>query len=174
MNDKELRKLSRSELLEMLLEQSKEVESLQQQLKDAQTQLESRTLLINQSGSIAEAALKVSHVFEAAQMAADQYLDNVHQMTQRQNEICAQMEAESKAKADKMLADATFKCNTMSTETEARCRTMESETQAKCQQMLERAETDSKAYWIEVSAKLEMFLQQHAGLRELLSFSMPK
>lgn len=75
MTDKELRKLSRVELLEMLLEQSKEVARLQEELNKANEQLKSREILIDEAGSIAEAALQVNGIFDVAQEAADQYLE---------------------------------------------------------------------------------------------------
>ena len=77
MTDKELRKLRRGELLEMLLEQTKENERLKKQLADLKAQLENREIILKRSGSIAEAALKLNGVFEAAQKAADQYLENI-------------------------------------------------------------------------------------------------
>lgn len=77
MTDKELRKLRRGELLEMLLEQTKENERLKKQIADLEAQLEDRKIILKQSGSIAEAALKLNGVFEAAQKAAEQYLENV-------------------------------------------------------------------------------------------------
>ncbi len=83
MTDREMRKLSRRELLEMLLEQAKEVERLQNQVRELTEKLESRTLAIAEAGSIAEASLRLSGVFEAAQQAADQYLANIR----RQQEI---------------------------------------------------------------------------------------
>ena len=79
MTDKELRRLSRTDLLEMLLEQSKEVERLQQELAEARQQLEERRIMTEEAGSIAEAALRINRVFEAAQAAADQYLENIRQ-----------------------------------------------------------------------------------------------
>ena len=79
MTDKELRRLSRTDLLEMLLEQSKEVERLQQELAEARQQLEERRIMTEEAGSIAEAALRNNRVFEAAQAAADQYLENIRQ-----------------------------------------------------------------------------------------------
>ena len=81
MTDKELRKLKRVELLEMLIEQSKENEELKRQLKEAEEKLESREIMLRQSGSIAEAALKLNGVFEAAQKAAEQYLENVKRVS---------------------------------------------------------------------------------------------
>ena len=97
MTDKELRKLSRGELLEMLLAQSKEAESLRSQLEETTAKLESRNIDLAKAGSIADAALELNGVFAAAQAAADQYLENVSRMTGRQEEICAELEAKSKA-----------------------------------------------------------------------------
>lgn len=77
MTDKELRKLRRGELLEMLLEQTKENERLKKQIAELEAKLNDREIILKESGSIAEAALKLNGVFEAAQKAAEQYLENV-------------------------------------------------------------------------------------------------
>ena len=70
----------------------------------------------------------------------------------RQEEICAKREEESKAEAERLLT----------------------ETKDACEKMLEQAKTKSEAYWTEVSTRLESFYEEHAGLRELLSVNMPK
>lgn len=80
MTDKTLRKMSRRELMEMLLEQSKEVERLRAELEQAKQKLRSRQILLREAGSIAEASLRLNEVFESAQRAADQYLLNVKQL----------------------------------------------------------------------------------------------
>lgn len=80
MTDKELRKLSRPELLEMLLFQSKEVERLKNELDEANRKLEDRRICLKESGSIAEAALKLNNIFEVAQRAADQYLESIENL----------------------------------------------------------------------------------------------
>ena len=77
MTGKELRRLSRRELLELLIEQAKKINLLREQLDEANAQLASRRILISSAGSIAEAALQLNHIFEDAQAAADQYLENV-------------------------------------------------------------------------------------------------
>lgn len=77
MTSKQLKKLSRAELLEMLIAQSKEVESLKQQLQEANEKLADKQIIIENAGSIAEAALRLNGVFEAAQNAAVQYLENI-------------------------------------------------------------------------------------------------
>ncbi len=88
MTDKELKKLSRAELLEMLIAQSKEVDSLKKQLQEANEKLEDRRIMIANSGSIAEAALHLNGVFEVAQNAAEQYLENI----KRQSDTCTEAE----------------------------------------------------------------------------------
>ena len=77
MTDKELRKLKRADLLEIMLAQSKEIDRLQQELKETKEQLEERELRIEETGSIAEACITLYEVFERAQKAADLYLENV-------------------------------------------------------------------------------------------------
>lgn len=77
MTDAELKKLKRHELLQMLLEQSKTLEALRAELEEKNKLLEERRIKLEKSGSIAEAALKLNDIFEAAQAAADQYLYNI-------------------------------------------------------------------------------------------------
>ncbi len=77
MTDKELRKLSRRDLLELLLAQSREQDALKQELAKAREELAKRQICLEQAGSIAEAALRLNGVFEAAQAAADQYLESI-------------------------------------------------------------------------------------------------
>lgn len=80
MTDKEMKKLSRAELLEMLIDQSKRVKELEQQLEEANQKLNDRTIVLEKAGSIAEASLQLSGVFEAVQKAADLYLESIKKM----------------------------------------------------------------------------------------------
>lgn len=79
MTDKQLRKLRRSELLEMRMEIEQENETLAAENRDLRARLEDKQLRIEKSGSLAEAALQLSGVFEAAQRAAELYLENIKQ-----------------------------------------------------------------------------------------------
>ncbi len=84
MTDKQLHRLRRSELLELLLIQEKEIAALKKKLDAANAALQNREVLISTSGSIAEAALRLNGVFEAAQAAADQYLASVKSSASRE------------------------------------------------------------------------------------------
>lgn len=79
MTDKELRKLNRSALLEMLVEQSRENDRLRAQVDELQRLLSDRQLKINQAGSIAEASLQLNQVFEAAQADRSKYANRLRQ-----------------------------------------------------------------------------------------------
>ena len=81
MTDKELRKLTRAELLEMLISQMKENERLQEQVEELAAQLEDRRIMLEEAGSIAEASLRLNGVFQAAEKAAQQYLDNIKRLS---------------------------------------------------------------------------------------------
>lgn len=85
MTDKELKRLSRSELLEMLIIQVEENERLKQRLSKAQEKLQERQIMIEQAGSIAQAALELNGVFEAADKAAKQYLENVRRIAEKES-----------------------------------------------------------------------------------------
>ena len=82
MTEKELHKLKRGELLEMMLAQSREIDALRAKVRKLEEKLADREIRIQEAGSIAEAALKLNGIFEAAQAAADQYLENVKNQSQ--------------------------------------------------------------------------------------------
>lgn len=158
MTDKELRKLKRADLLSIMLEQSREIEQLRQKLNTAEASLRDKSIKIEQAGSIAEASLQLSGVFEAAQLACQQYTQNIAQLSQKQDVICAQREKESRAQAEQILADA-----------RKQAAERQREAEKECAEMLASAKAQSQAYWDELSAKLNGLMKEHAEMRQLLS-----
>ena len=71
MTEKELKKLNRYQLLELLMIQTERVKELEKQVK----QLQERQVLLSNLGSMAEVSMQLSGVLEAAQKAADLYLE---------------------------------------------------------------------------------------------------
>lgn len=76
LTEKELKKLNRYQLLELLVMQAQQTENLQKKVDELEAQLEAQELDFSRLGSISEAAVHISGVFEAAQKAADLYLDS--------------------------------------------------------------------------------------------------
>lgn len=65
MDKKILRKLSREDLLTMLIEQSKELETLKSRVQGLQQQLADRSELLAQTEKIAQAAEKIDQVLDS-------------------------------------------------------------------------------------------------------------
>ena len=143
MTDKELRRLSRSELLEMLIAQTEENDRLKIRLEQAEAQLRDRRIAIDKAGSIAEAALALNGVFQAAEAAAQQYLENIQRISGQQNELYCAL----KEKAEKETAQ------------------MQQEAQAYSQKV--HAEAD--AYWKQVAARAAKLLEDQNSLREMIN-----
>ncbi len=158
MTEKDLRKLGRADLLELLLRQTEENERLQAELNLARQQLADRRLRMENVGSIAEASLQLNGVFEAAQKAADEYLATIRERSESQDLIFQQMENDAKERAQQLLVD-----------TEMRCKARELATEQACEELVKRSKEESDEYWCQVSQKLDEYLRQHTGLRELLS-----
>lgn len=74
MTEKELRKLKRFQVLELLIIQIKENEDLRQQLTDMESRRQERDIQLANLGSVAEVSMELHGVFAAAQKAADDYL----------------------------------------------------------------------------------------------------
>ena len=108
MTERDLKKLNRTDLLELLLQQSREMEQLQDELAQVKHQLSRRTIVLNEAGSIAEAALQLNGVFAAAENACAQYIESIQHLSGQQEEVCQQMLQETQAKCDKLMADAKY------------------------------------------------------------------
>ena len=104
--------------------------------------------LLKNAGSIAEAALALNGVFESADKAAAQYLENIKRCSEQQQSIYNSIVSEAEQKAKTIIDDA---------EREKRKRIKEAD-----------------EYWKSLSIKLEAFYQSHVGLRELLSIQSGK
>ena len=83
--EKDLKHLSRGELLELLLEQTRRANSLEKRVEELEEQLRNRAIIIEEAGSLAEAALQINQVFSAADAAARQYVANVRLMADSEN-----------------------------------------------------------------------------------------
>lgn len=156
-----MKRLSRADLLEMLIDQSKEYQKLKKRLKIAEAALQEREIAIEQAGSIAEAALSVNGIFEAAQASCEQYMDNIRTRSERQDTICRQREKESIEKAQQLIED-----------TMRRCEDMEQAAAERCAAMVMEAKAQAEAYWAAIEQKLEERYAENAGYSELLTLAL--
>lgn len=106
--------------------------------------------------------MQINQVFESAQAAVEQYLENIRALSGRQEQICRQLEEESTQKANALLA-----------ETERKCRTMEAATTEKRARMTKEAEESADRIWADAQPRIQKLIDDQAGLRELLA-AFPK
>ncbi len=100
MTDRELQRLRREDLLQILIGQQKQIQELTEALEAAQAALDSRRIEMANCGSIAEAALRLNGVFEAAQQAAEDYKARIEEMAdQKLAEVQAKLD-EAQARFD--------------------------------------------------------------------------
>ena len=165
MKDKALRRLSRADLLELLIDRTREndqmkarIAELEEQLLSANQKLEQRRIAIDNAGSIAEAALQVNGMIDAAQRTASQYIENIERIQKEQIQTSLRLEKESRERADRLIAD-----------TERKCAAMESEARARCDEMVKAAEREAGRNWDELNTRLAQISQENESMRALLT-----
>ena len=187
--DKSLQKLKRAELLELLLEQSRNNDSLKIQLEEKagvigelKKQLKDRKIDIQSAGTIAEASFKLNGVYDAAEKAAQQYLENLQELYRKEQELysvkevavenrCSALLQATNERCEFMKEDTQKKCDELMTTTMQKCEERERESEERCRMLDSKAKADVDNRWNELSRRLEEFYASHAGIRELLAAS---
>ena len=77
MTDKEVKRLSRSQLIEIIYQLQTREEELTDKNRRLEEELRSKRIRMENAGNIAEAALELNDVFRSAQNAAAQYLSEI-------------------------------------------------------------------------------------------------
>lgn len=147
MTGKDAKKLSRGDLLELLIEQTEENQRLTQKISRLEEALAQRLLVMQQSGSIAEAALAVSGVFEKAQDAADRYLLSIRKKEEESESLVSQ----ARQKAQAILEQTEKECEQYKKEVLDRCAQLERETESKCEKLLHDAEQKARECPVNIS-----------------------
>ena len=106
MTDKELKKLKRSELLDMLIYQTEQNKNLREELEAAHRAMARRDIAIENSGSLAEAAARIAELFDSADRAAKLYLENVEKRNLEADEVCKQKIAAAEHRAEEIISGA--------------------------------------------------------------------
>ena len=110
MFSKELKKLSRRELVEVIYQLKKNDEERLAQIAALEEALQEKRIRISVAGSIAEAAKDITQLFATAQSTADLYLREIAFMKEEaEKESAATVEA-AKAQAAQILAEAQQHC----------------------------------------------------------------
>ena len=147
MAEKELRRMSRPELIEIIYALKSNEESLQKKNAHLEEQLNDRTIQISEAGSIAEAALQLNDIFSTAQIAADDYLTSIKaanvSMEEEQKAAAKEAErvvAEAQAQAEQIVAEANAEAARIMTMAKEKADNTLSEAEAASQHMTDTAQ----------------------------------
>lgn len=117
MADLDLNKMNRKELLELLLQQISENETMKERLKameaeisatkeDCKKQLSDRRIELSRAGTMAEAAMRLNKVFIDADLAVQQYHENIKKYSENAETLAKSIKDDAKREADAILAAA--------------------------------------------------------------------
>lgn len=153
MTDKELKRLSRRELVDIIYELQKKDAERENEIEQLQAALAKKELAVSEAGSIAEAALKVNGVFEAAQAAANQYLLSIRAANA---DVTAKIETTRK-QSDELLRQANQRADNIISEAEA-----------KANAIISNAKQDAEKSWDQFQQKADELLRTRSELNALV------
>ena len=106
MTDKEFKRLSRAQLIEIIYQLQLQIDKLNEEKQALENELEDKRLRLQSAGNIAEAALEINDCFRSAQNAAEQYLNEIKAIREETNTERQRILKEAKAEAEAIIAGA--------------------------------------------------------------------
>ena len=152
-----LKKMKKKELINKVLEQNDIIEKQKIELEQAQKTLQDRCIKLQKSGTIAEAAFQLNGVFEAAEKAAAQYLENIERLSGEQESVMKRQQAEHERKMQELY-----------TETKDKCEALKLKTQKECEDMVMDAENQVQDRWSTLELKWDTFCTAHDDMKNVL------
>ena len=106
MTDKEFKRLSRSQLIDIIYQLQLKQNELTADNEKLSKALADKRLRVSKAGNIAEAALEIHNVMQAAQDAASHYLEEIRIMRSETEEKCRLLLEKAQKDADDIIAQA--------------------------------------------------------------------
>ena len=105
MTDKEFKRLSRAQLIEIIYQLQIKIDELSEDNQRLTEALADKRLRIDQAGNIAEAALEMNDCLRNVQKAADQYLEEIRALHAETEAQCQKILADARAEAAAIIAN---------------------------------------------------------------------
>lgn len=142
--------LSKNEMMMVMHDQEQEIEKLKSQVAELQAKLDGYEIKVSESGNLAEAAAKVSGLFEAAQLTVDTYLENM----KKRDEQAEASFSDVQKQAEQIIAEA----------------------EDVASKRLAAADAEIEEKWAVIESRLLVMYESHKGLKELVEsgiFTIP-
>ena len=134
--------LSKNEMIMVMHDQEQEIEKLKSQVAELQAKLDGYEIKVSESGNLAEAAAKVSGLFEAAQLTVDTYLENM----KKRDEQAEAAFSDVQKQAEQIIAEA----------------------ENVASKRLAAADAEIEEKWAVIESRLLVMYESHKGLKELV------
>ena len=106
MTDKEFKRLSRAQLIDIIYQLQLQNDKLNEEKQALAGELADKRLRLHSAGNIAEAAMEIHNVMQAAQDAAAHYLEEIRIMRDETEEKCRHLLEKAQSDADRIVAQA--------------------------------------------------------------------
>ena len=137
-------------MMMVMHDQEQEIEKLKSQVAELQAKLDGYEIKVSESGNLAEAAAKVSGLFEAAQLTVDTYLENM----KKRDEQAEAAFSDVQKQAEQIIAEA----------------------EDVASKRLAAADAEIEEKWAVIESRLLVMYESHKGLKELVEsgiFTIP-
>ena len=106
MTDKEFKRLSRAQLIDIIYKLQLELDKVNEEKQELESKLADKRLRLQSAGNIAEAALEINDCFRNAQKAAEQYLNEIKVIREETEAERQRILAQARAEAEAVVASA--------------------------------------------------------------------
>ena len=106
MTDKEFKRLSRAQMIEIIYQLQLQIDKLSEQTQKLESELADKRIRLSNAGNIADAALEINDCFRSAQNAAEQYLNEIKAIREETEAERQRVLARAQAEAATIIADA--------------------------------------------------------------------
>lgn len=135
--------LTKNEMIMVMHDQEQEIESLKAQVAELQKKLDNYNIKVEEAGNLADAAAKISGVFEAAQVAAELYMSSMKIRSDRSETILGEVEKQ----ADEIISEA----------------------EEVAKQRIAAADLEVERKWSMIESRMLALYESHQGLREIMA-----
>ena len=104
MTDKEFKRLSRAQLIDIIYQFQLKQDELTAENEKLSKALADKRLRVKEAGNIAEASLAIHNIMASAQQAADLYLEEIRILREETKEECQRILGNAQKEADKLIA----------------------------------------------------------------------
>ena len=142
--------LSKNEMIMVMHDQEQEIEKLKAKVAELQSELDNYEIKVSDAGSLADASAQISGLFEAAQLTAETYLENLRKQAEKSDQILADVEKQ----ANEIIGEA----------------------EDVAQKRLAAADVEIENKWTVIQSRLLKMYESHQGLKELVEsgiFAIP-